>query len=509
MFRMRPVTLLLTLLLIATLAGSWAYAAYQRKLIGIKLADRGLLPGVSSDAEVISEAPAPDGSEDDSNDLAIVRKNLQFFKEQVELLRKENENLSSSVRKLSEQLATRSGGPDDPDGESAGFSPESLVRDVELIRELKFDPAPTFVRIPVTELEEKIRTSLRARLSDEQAASQARAARALGLTPEEFDCIDALTGLILEQAGGHYEPSTNELFIDAAADFENRPDLKTKLVKEIAFALLQQHHPGIGLDPLHPQNNDQAAAARAFMLGDAVATKIHFGVVEALNTDYGRPPQGRVVPTVSSSAPLYLRQLFLFPYMMGSSFAQELSQDDGPKSLNRIYDRLPSSTTEILHPELYTASPAFLPGTVLYDEVYVHDTAPYADNVLGEFTMYILFKARLHEDQAFEAASGWLADRYLCYPGTDGPAGDHVHWRTLWQTEEDAAEFLKAAQTVWLHRHAIPWNARYAQPDGSTIVNDPTRQLRLRLGPDKKSVTLVDSPDEKWADALEATLVQP
>ena len=57
-----------------------------------------------------------------------------------------------------------------------------------------------------------------------------------------------------------------------------------------------------------------------------------------------------------------------------------------------------------------------------------------------------------------------------------------------------------------MHRYAIPWNARYEQPDGSTIVNDPTRQLRLRLGPDKKSVTLVDSPDVGWADALEAAL---
>ena len=39
------------------------------------------------------------------------------------------------------------------------------------------------------------------------------------------------------------------------------------------------------------------------------------------------------------------------------------------------------------------------------------------------------------------------------------------------------------------------------------MVSDPNRQLRLRLGPDKKSVVLVDSPDEAWADALEATLI--
>jgi len=480
---MRPITLLLSLLLVATLAGSWAHATYQRHLLGVKLADRGLAPGgTGAAAETDSEAPAPEGTPgaaDESGDLALVKKNLAFFKEQVELLRKENENLSSSVRKLSEQLA--GAGEEGPAGQSAGFSPESLVREVELIRELKFDPAPKFVRVPVTELEAKIRTSLRTRITDEQAAAHGRAARALGLVQEEFDLIDALTGLTLEQAGGHYEPSTNELFIDEASDFEKRPDLKGKLVKEIALALLQQTHPGVGLDPVHPLNDDQATAARAFVIGDAVAIKIHYGVVDALNSDFSRS-QPAMAQTAFSAAPLYLRQTFLFPYMMGSSFAQELSQNDGPKSLNLIYDRMPASTAEILHPEIYTRTPAFMPSTVNFNELYVRDVAPYADNVLGEFAMYLLFKARLPEEQSFEAAHGWLGDRYLCYPGaTAGPGGDHVHWTTLWQTEQDATEFLKAAQTVWLHRYAIPWNARYELPDGSTVVSDPARQLRLRL----------------------------
>ena len=498
---MRPITLLLTLLLLASLAGSWAYASYQRHLISVKLADRGLL--VEPAQPVTSEAPAPGGTPaaaSESTDPEQLKKNLAFLKEQVALLQKENENLSSSVRKLSEQLASSG-----PEGQSAGFSPEGLVREVEMIRELKFNPAPKFVRVPVTDLEAKIRASLRAQLTDEQAASQARAIRTLGLVDNEFDFFDALTGLVLEQAGGHYEPSTNEIFIDEAAEFEKRPDLKGKLVKEIALALLNQNHPGVGVDAFNPVNNDQAAAARAFVLGDAVATKIHYGVVDALNNDFSQPQQA-ITPTSYSAAPLFMRQTFLFPYMMGSSFAQEMSQDGGPKALNAIYDRLPTSTSEILHTALYTATPPFLPSAVTYDDLYIRDVAPYADNVLGEFSAYLLFKARLAEDQAFEVARGWLGDRYLCYPGTEGPPKDHLHWRTLWQTEKDAAEFLKAAQTVWLNRHAIPWNARYEQPDGSTIVNDPNRVIRIRLGADKKSVTLVDSPEAAWADALEAGL---
>lgn len=488
----RPITLLLTLLLAATMAGAWIFTNYQRHL----LLDPQAGPAASADGS------APSGASYD--EVALLKKNLDYFKEQVDLLRKENENLSAAVRKLSDQISTADG----PDGQPAGFSPESLVREVEAIRELKFDPPPKFVRVPVTELEQKIKQAVSARITEEQARSRERAAQALGLAYDPFDLIDGLTGLTMEQAGGHYDVVSNELYIDESFDFAKRPDLKGRLVKEIAYALVQQQFQAAGIDEFYPANEDVALANRAFLIGDAVATKIHHGVVDALNTDYSRE-QAPATPTAFTGAPLFLRQQFLFPYMMGSTFSQEMTQDGGPKALDALYNEPPGSTAEILHPELYTATPRFSAITVNWPDVLINDTLPYADNVLGEFTIYQLLKARLPEDPAFEGAKGWAGDRYVCYPGPEGQKGDHLYWRTHWQTEQDAQEFLKAAQTVWLHRYSIPPNPRYEQPDGSTLVDDPGRVIHILLGADKKTVNITDSPDAAFVGAMEAHFAQP
>jgi hypothetical protein len=119
-----------------------------------------------------------------------------------------------------------------------------------------------------------------------------------------------------------------------------------------------------------------------------------------------------------------------------------------------------------------------------------------------------LCKRRLPEGQAFEASLGWAGDRYLCFPGAEG-SGDHVFWQTRWRTGKDALDFFQAAQTIWLHRYAIPFNKRYERSDGEFIVDDPGRVIRLRLTPDKQGVTIIDATEAGFADAIEAKFLRP
>ena len=193
--------------------------------------------------------------------------------------------------------------------------------------------------------------------------------------------------------------------------------------------------------------------------------------------------------------------------MMGSTFAQEMGAD-GPAKLDAVYARPPQSTAEIQTSECIHQDPPFIPAVPAWPDLTVNGTAPFADNVLGEFGFFLLCKRRLPEAEAFEASLGWAGDRYLCFPGGEN-RGDHVFWQTRWRTEKDASEFFQAAQTVWLHRYAIPFNKRYEQPDGSFVVNDPDRILRLRLTSDKLGVTVVDATEAAFADAIEAKFLRP
>ena len=491
----RPVTLLLILMFAAALAGSWAYASYQRHLRGAGVDQLNGTPATQRSA-----APA---------DVASLQKDLAFFKDQFERLKRENENLTAAVKKLSDQPAKPTGAPLPVTPASTGtavFSLDGLVREVEQVRELKFPTPPKFVRVPVTQLERKIRESLERQIPPEQAQRAERTARAIGLTEEPFNYLDAVTGLTLEQSGGYFDVGTGEMLIDEAADFAERGDLKGRLVKEIALALVRVQPGTAGLREFESGNDDRALATRALLVGDAVATKIHYGVVESLNTDYARG-QTAIAPVAFAGAPAYLREVFLFPFMLGSTFAQEMSQD-GPAALDLVYRRPPQSSAEIQSPELYKRKPPFVPAKVDWGDTTVNGVAPYADNVLGEFGFYLLCKRRLPEAEAFEASHGWAGDRYVCFAGAGKP-GDQVFWRTVWRSEKDAAEFFQAAQTVWLHRYGIPFHQRYVQKDGSLVVNDPDRVLRLRRTPDKLGVTIVDATDAAFADAMEARLAMP
>ena len=193
--------------------------------------------------------------------------------------------------------------------------------------------------------------------------------------------------------------------------------------------------------------------------------------------------------------------------MLGSTFAQEMSQD-GPAALDLVYRRPPQSSAEIQSPEFVQTDASICAGEGGLGRHHGERVAPYADNVLGEFGFYLLCKRRLPEAEAFEASHGWAGDRYVCFAGAGKP-GDHVFWRTAWRSEKDAAEFFRAAQTVWLHRYAIPFHQRYVQKDGSLVVDDPDRVLRLRRTPDKLGVTIVDATDAAFADAMEARLAMP
>ena len=282
---MRPVTLLLILMFVAALAGSWAYASYQRHLRDASVDQLNGTP-----ASQRAAAPA---------DVASLQKDLAFFKDQFERLKRENENLTAAVKKLSDQLAARpatpTGAPSPVTPATAGaavFSLDGLVREVEQVRELKFPTPPKFVRVPVTQLERKIRESLERQIPAEQAQRAERTARAIGLTEEPFNYLDAVTGLTLEQAGGYFDVGTGEMFIDEAADFAERGELKGRLVKEIALALVRVQPGMAGLREFEGGNDDRALATRALLVGDAVATKIHYGVVESLNTDYARGQNG-------------------------------------------------------------------------------------------------------------------------------------------------------------------------------------------------------------------------
>src|SRR2546426_6375507 len=138
---------------------------------------------------------------------------------------------------------------------------------------------------------------------------------------------------------------------------------------------------------------------------------------------------------VFSSAPLWLRESLIFPYLGGAEFVRWFEHAyPGKQPYGAL---MPVSTSQILHPDRYVAG--HKPRPLAFGSPG-SDSVRYEDG-LGEFEIRLLFEQLLGDERAAALlASGWAGDRYLVV--TD--RGDDVLvWYTVWEDRASAARFFK------------------------------------------------------------------
>src|SRR2546425_13333091 len=122
---------------------------------------------------------------------------------------------------------------------------------------------------------------------------------------------------------------------------------------------------------------------------------------------------------VFGSAPLWLRESLIFPYLGGAEFVRWF---DHEYRGNQPYGVLmPTSTEQILHPAGYVAGDR--PDALAFASP-APDTVRYEDG-LGEFEIRLLLQQHLGDDSAAALfAAGWDGDRYqVLGRGSAGGAG--------------------------------------------------------------------------------------
>jgi hypothetical protein len=151
---------------------------------------------------------------------------------------------------------------------------------------------------------------------------------------------------------------------------------------------------------------------------------------------------------VFANAPNYLRETLLFPYTYGASFLQKIIRRSSWSQVNEIYADLPTSTEQILHPSRYfqerdeptrlnsSQLPPPLSGT--WETVF--------ENVLGEFTLYLLLQEGVDEGIALTASNGWDGDSIRLLENSEGK--EAVILQTIWDSKADADQFQTAYLSV-------------------------------------------------------------
>ncbi|GJG85154.1 hypothetical protein tb265_03350 [Gemmatimonadetes bacterium T265] len=392
----------------------------------------------------------------------------------------------------------------------------ALTPEIEQAVGLRFRTPPRIERRSRAAVHDVVAATLATPEARAQLAAQQLAYRRLGLIPDTLD-LAALTARTLdEQVAGYYDPRSKTLYlvdgIDSAAT-------AATLRHEMVHALQDQH---LNLDSIltHPGNADADAAARAALEGQAmwvqlgggrdIASRLPGGwdrVRQEIRANADRSPQ-------LSTAPLVVREGLLFPYLSGAELARQAA---AAGRLDTLAVRLPTSTRQVLHPEVYLAARPAGQGGAAPRLVTVTLPPPRSgtattSNTLGEFdTRLFLYQQSNDLGGAARAAAGLAGDRWSAVR-TGG--GEAFVWLTVWDSGVDAAEFYQAARDAVAKRYEGARADSSAGAAGAGNVTtftssarDGGRVVRLRAldVQGRPAVLYADAPSAGELDVVDAT----
>jgi hypothetical protein len=267
--------------------------------------------------------------------------------------------------------------------------------------------------------------------------------------PEQRKDISTTEQVLLEQVVGFYDKKLDIVLVrqeqpkDAAAAIVQR----AVVAHEIHHALQAQH---FTLPSYEGLGDDAALAAQALVEGDAMVAMAAY-----LGAHHGAPIRRTIrrVSDVIKAVPLeevlgsdgqrlahalpIARERLAFPYLDGMNFVTDLYRAGGFALVDRVYEHVPVSTSQILHPEKLVAGIA--PAEVVVP-------APAGEQVLlderlGELQTRVVLSQCLPAKRAEAAAAGWAGDRYVV--STVG-SELRMRWSTVWDSEAEADEFAQA-----------------------------------------------------------------
>jgi hypothetical protein len=371
---------------------------------------------------------------------------------------------------------------------------QQMIPAVERATRLRFRQRPVVLRRTRAQVRDYVIHKFDDDLPPAELEGAQAAYRLFGLIPDSLDLRRTMVDLLTEQVAGYFDPDSNALYIPTDID---PSQARLVISHELVHALQHQY---LNLDSLVElkRQNDRRSAAQAILEGQATLAQILVLMpeqkIESLPNFWdlrtalgGQQDQMKVF----GSAPLWLRESLIFPYLGGAEFVRWFDHEYPGKQPYGVL--MPISTEQILHPARYVAGDR--PDALAFESP-APDTVRYEDG-LGEFEIRLLLQQHLGDDSAAALfAAGWDGDRYQVLgrrsagaaggPGGAGAAGaDALVWYTLWDDKAAAARFARGLERAWAKRRS----------GGSTARRSEIRQLVIST---VHVVRLVDAP-AGWA----------
>jgi len=318
-------------------------------------------------------------------------------------------------------------------------------------------------------------------------AANERIMKALGLLPQDASLTDLYISLLGSQVAGLYSPDDKKLYVVSKSGGLG-PTEKVTFSHEFTHALQDQN---FDLGSLHLDEigqGDRSFARLSLVEGDATLVMSDWEVQHLSQAELGQmfsaSSDDQSLKTLLAMPPI-LRESLLFPYTIGLGFVHGLQANGGWDAVNAAFATPPDSTEQILHPEKYAAHEIPVPVEIpanLASRLGTGWKVALADS-FGEFQMQIWLKQNttVPAATAIDAAAGWGGDRIALVNGPNGAWG--VVFRTIWDTDTDAAAFESVA---------TPVVAKLANP-GALVPGAGGRERWVLIGSDTKVLQALGS----------------
>ena len=279
-------------------------------------------------------------------------------------------------------------------------------------------------------------------------AANERLYKALGLIPIDAKLRDLTLDLLSGGVAGFYRNDQGKLYVVSKS---GKPGVNERITfaHEYDHALQDQNYTVFKDQDGVRDQSDRLLARQAVYEGDATLVMTQWAVKALSTQDLAELVALSTDPATAAllaRMPPILRETLLYPYTTGFAYVQRAQSSGGWAAVNKLYERMPVSTEQILHPEKYAASEAPVKVSFPADlatRLGKGWTVPLEDT-FGELQMGIWLAAGSPATAtSTAAAAGWGGDRLAVIEGPDGAWAVVLH--TVWDTQQDAIEFETAA----------------------------------------------------------------
>jgi hypothetical protein len=372
---------------------------------------------------------------------------------------------------------------------------EAIEEQVVVLRGLQPSRAVERTLLTQTQLRQRVMDDFLADYSQEEAETDAQVLALFGLLEPEFDLWNFYADLYTEQIAGFYDDDAEEMTVICGTDFGG-PERIT-FAHEFTHALQDQMYDleqGLGYnDEQCEADSERCAAVQALVEGDATLLEEQWVRTYATEEDISQLMEfyANFESPVYESAPRFIREDLLFPYLAGRTFVQTLYLEGGWAAVDEAYLNPPLSTEQILHPEHYPSdAPIWLEVPDLASTLG-GGWREIDRNVLGEWYTQLTLNTFLPKSDAADAAEGWGGDYYLAFQNEDTNRTALVlvtQWDTIRDQHEFDAAFRSYADARFGERIASStYEASWLGGAGYALFERASNQTLWILAPDDET----------------------